>query len=620
VFVCCRRKISLALFLAILFALVTYGLALAHARLLRSNPEDGAVLTEPPREVYLWFDEPIAVEFSSVEVFNANAQSVGAGTLRNDPSDPTLVVVSLPEFPEGVYSLNWKMFSNADSHFTRGVFVFGVGQAAVAIPTPSAQTEISLPPVEVILRALNYATLAAMVGSLLTAGLILRMDSNDSSAREAIASARGRVWWLAITGAALALVVGFGLLAWQTSTLGRGLFDDLLTTRFGRLWLVRQWSLLIFILAAFPAGRDRAWAWIAAVLAALTLAVTQALNSHAAGLPERAILAVLASALHLLTAGAWVGSLFALLISLLPVLGSHRKIALEGWRRFGLLAVFSMGLMASTGLYNASRQVASVDAWLATVYGQLLTGKTALFLIVGLLGLINSSLLHPRLATVIAAVLRRPAGWTLIQPGRLPLILLAEAGAAILIFFASGLLTAAPPARGPEFDPPQAIERPPSSLTLSADDVLVTLTIRPNKPGLNILVVDAVNTRRPPPAEIARVLVRLKYTGQDLGAQTLILEPETASRYRLSTNTLSLAGAWEAQVVVRRQGMEDSIAGFNWQVESLAPAAPPRPVVISNASIETTLTLLAVGVISLTVLVSGLVVSQQRRTEYAGDD
>lgn len=606
-FICFRRRISLALSLAILLAFVTYSLALAHARLLRSNPEDGAILTESPREVRLWFDEPIAVEFSSVEVFDANARRAGVGTLRSDASDPALVIASLPELPEGVHSLNWKVFSNADSHFTRGTLVFGVGQAAgdAALTASSPQTDFSLPPTEVFLRLLNYFTLAALVGSALTAGVVLRTT--------ALAPARGRVWGLAIVAALLALAVGFGWLAWQANALGRGLFDDVLTTRFGRLWLARQCCLLLVIITAFPARRDRAWAWIIMALTMIALAILQALNSHAAGLPERTALAVVVSAAHLLAAGAWVGSLFALLVGLFPLLGTHRELALEGWRRFGWVAVTSVGLIAATGLYNVGRQVASVDAWLATFYGQTLTGKTMLFVIVGLLGLINSSLLHPRLSAAIAAILRRPAGWMFIQSGWFPLILLAEAGAAVLIFLASGLLTAAPPARGPEFDSPSQIQKPPSSLSLAADDILVTLAIRPNKPGLNILTVDAVNTRRPPPAEIIRVLVRLTYREQDLGTQTLTLEPETASRYRLSTNALSLAGGWQVQAVVRRSGMEDSVANFEWQVEALAPATPPRPVIISNAPIESPLTLIAIGVVSLTVLIGAVAASQQRQ-------
>lgn len=241
-----------------------------------------------------------------------------------------------------------------------------------------------------------------------------------------------------------------------------------------------------------------------ALLAVVALAGIQALNSHAAGLPDRTALAVAIAvdALHLLAAGAWIGSLLALLVGLLPLLWSPQDewqaIALGGWRRFGVVAALSVGVVAATGLYNSARQVASIDAWIVTLYGQVLAGKIGLFLIVGLAGLSNSMLLHPRLAAIVATILRRPVGWTPFRPSHLPAILLAEAGLAVLVFVVSGVLTAAPPARGPEFEPPNSVDKPPSSMSLAADDLLVNLSIRPNKPGLNIVSVNVFNTRRPP--------------------------------------------------------------------------------------------------------------------------
>jgi len=601
-------RIYLAVLLATASALLLSGVALAHARLLRSNPEEGAVLSEPPPVVYLWFDEPVAVEFSTVKLLDANAQPVGEAALRSDPSDPTLVIASLPALQTGVYSLIWKVFSNTDSHFTRGTLVFGVGQPPNASTTPqlSTQTEVSIPPVEVALRTLNYATLAVLTGSLIVAGIVLRPSAFNITAQEAVNAARQRLRALGLGSALLALIVGVGWLAWQAANLGRDPVTVLVGTRFSALWLARQISLLFALIALVGISRKWIGAWLTAGLAVVALAVIQALSSHAAGLSAQAALAVAADALHMLAAGAWVGSLFALLAGLLPLLWSSREeaqaVALGGWRRFGIVAAISVGGVASTGLYNAARQVASIDAWIATPYGQLLAGKVVLFLIVGLAGLTNSMLLHPRLAAIIGAVLRRPPGWTPFRRERLPIVLLVEAGLAVFILVASSLLTAAPPARGPEFEPPRPAVKPPTSLTLQADDLLVTVMIRPNKPGLNILSVDALNTRRPLPAEILRVLVRLTYLEQDFGTQTLTLDPEDTETYGLSTSALSLPGAWRVQVAVRRKGMEDSVADFDWQVESLAPAAQPRPVILSNAPIGLVLMVLAVGLAIGTVL------------------
>jgi putative copper export protein/methionine-rich copper-binding protein CopC len=607
---------TFAVLLATALALIVVSGAMAHARLLRSNPEDGAVLDEAPREAYLWFDEPLAIDFSSVETLDADGRSLGSAALRGDPSDPTLLIAVLPELSPGVYSLAWRVLSNTDSHFTQGTLVFGAGQTPGAEARPAARIEAPIPPLEVGLRALNYATLAGLIGSLLVTGVIVRRDHFDVSLREAVDAAVRRVWALGLGAAIAALVVGGGWLFWQAGVFQRGALD-LIGTRFGTLWLVRQGALIVALVALVAARGGRKWGWPAGALAVVVVAASHALGSHAAGLPERPELAVAVDALHLLAVGAWVGSIVALLVGLLPLLRSSRaefrQVALGGWRRFGVLAAISVGVLAATGLYSAARQVASIDAWIGTTYGLTLAVKIGLFLIVGLAGLINSMLLHPRLAERIGQLLRRPAGWRPLDPKRLPMVLLTEAGLALVLFVAGSVLTAAPPARGSEFEPPGARPKPPSSLSLPADDLLVVLTIRPNKPGSNIVLIDALNTRRPPPADILRVLVRLTYRDRDLGTQTLTAEAQDADTYRLNTGALSLAGAWRVQVVVRRAGLEDSVADFDWAVEPLAPSTPPRPVVISNAPIEPALTLLAAA---LAVCVGGLTVIGLRALRY----
>src|SRR3954469_4774947 len=45
----------------------------AHARLVRSNPTDGAVLPNSPRQIELWFNELLEDGFNVVEVFPATS-------------------------------------------------------------------------------------------------------------------------------------------------------------------------------------------------------------------------------------------------------------------------------------------------------------------------------------------------------------------------------------------------------------------------------------------------------------------------------------------------------------------------------------------------------------------
>lgn len=600
-----KASVPRSIILALLLAALVQGVALAHARLLRTSPEDGAVLAEPPREVWLWFDEPIAVQFSAAELLDAAGQPVGEVSVRADPADPDVLIATLPTVSGGVYSLAWKIISAVDSHSTQGTLVFGVNQAVEGVARPAAN-EVTIPPLEVLLRTLNYAALAVMIGGLLTAALVLRPAAFAPEAQTVAAAARRRMLAWSLAAAVVAFVVGAAFFAWRASTLERGSLWELLNARVGVLWLAEQGLLLIAGMALLGARRGLAWGWLSAGFAAVAGALLETLSSHAAALPENAGMAITAQAVHLLVAGAWVGSLVVMVVTLLPLLRSsdaeRRAVALGSWRHFGRLAVLSVGVLAATGLYNTARQVVSLDAWLVTLYGQVLSGKIVVFLGVGLAGLINSALFHPRVAGVLGLILRRPAGWMPVRQGRLPFVLVTEALLGLVVLAVTGLLTAVPTARGPEFLPPDTTDKPPSALTQSVNDLLINLAIRPNKPGPNIVTVGAFSTRRPAPAEILRVLVRLKYQEKDLGLQTLIAEPAGENQYRLNSSALSLAGRWQVEVVVRRAGLADSVANFDWRVEPLAISTSPRPVLISNAPLAPGLTALAVGLIVVTGL------------------
>ena len=98
------------------------------------------------------------------------------------------------------------------------------------------------------------------------------------------------------------------------------------------------------------------------------------------------------------------------------------------------------------------------------------------------------------------------------------------------------------------------------------DDLLVTLAVRPNHPGQNIIDVRASSTRRPVPAEILRVIVHLTYQGDSLGTQSADAALIDNGLYRLGGNYFSIPGPWNIDVVVRRKGIPDTTTSFNWNV------------------------------------------------------
>lgn len=594
--------------------------ASAHATLLRTDPAENAVLAQPPSEVNLWFSEPISPRFSAFRVLDIDGRVIKLTGIERDPADRTHVSLTLPKLTPGLYSVIWKVLSDTDGHFTQSNFVFGVGNgvgngvgdaaqlanvdsirqrpnAEGPADADSFRSIGSVSPVEAALRALNFISLAGLAGAIIAVYLVLmpaqrRLSEQGSALGAPLQSAQGRALaWAAWCGG-LSLLMGIGLFVQRLAVLNEASLEDtpgwyvLFQTQWGAFWLIREGSvaaLTILVLVLRRAYRRR-YALLAGLLL-VVVAVAQALSGHAAAVAPDPALAVAADAVHFLAASAWVGGLMALIVGLLPLVWQHKSnwadLLRAGWRPFSRVAAISTGLLVATGLYSSARQVASVDALINTLYGQTLLVKVGLVLVIGVVGLLNSIALH-----------RRPQLLT-----QLPKLVVVEAGFGVLALSAAGLLTASVPANGLEF---KASPTTPGLLSQTVDDMLVTLSVKPNRPGPNVLTIVAASTRRPAPAEVLRVIVRFTALNRDMGVVSAVAEKVDRDTYRLGGNYLSLPGEWQIDVVVRRKGLEDSVARFNWTMSS--PTAK-RPVLISNQPIEQPLMLAAAALLCLMAVV-----------------
>ena len=71
-----------------------------------------------------------------------------------------------------------------------------------------------------------------------------------------------------------------------------------------------------------------------------------------------------------------------------------------------------------------------------------------------------------------------------------------------------------------------------------------------------------------------RVIVRFTFLGQDIGTISADAQAVSPGLYQLAGEQLSLTGPWKVAVVVRRRGIEDSTANFDWTVAALKSVAP----------------------------------------------
>lgn len=99
--------------------------ALAHSMLVKAEPPRRAVLTKPPTQVRLWFNEKIEGDYASLAVFDAQKQPITdvKPTLASD--DPKSIILPLPELAPGKYSVKFRVLS-VDGHVVESVFDFTV--------------------------------------------------------------------------------------------------------------------------------------------------------------------------------------------------------------------------------------------------------------------------------------------------------------------------------------------------------------------------------------------------------------------------------------------------------------------------------------------------------------
>lgn len=101
--------------LLILLGILWASLAEAHAHIERSSPPDDALLAYPPREVRIWFTEPLETSFSQAVLLDEEGKEV-EGTSLSAQGDSVLIL-SLPSLDPGRYTVQVKVLSK-DGHVT----------------------------------------------------------------------------------------------------------------------------------------------------------------------------------------------------------------------------------------------------------------------------------------------------------------------------------------------------------------------------------------------------------------------------------------------------------------------------------------------------------------------
>jgi copper resistance protein C len=116
------KRIILSSFLIILAGWVRLE---AHAFLKEAEPRVGSMVQTSPKEIRIRFTENLEPAFSGIQVFDASGNEVDKHDAHLDPSDHSLLHVSLPRLGAGIYKVVWRVVS-VDTHVTKGSFTFRI--------------------------------------------------------------------------------------------------------------------------------------------------------------------------------------------------------------------------------------------------------------------------------------------------------------------------------------------------------------------------------------------------------------------------------------------------------------------------------------------------------------
>lgn len=257
----------------------------------------------------------------------------------------------------------------------------------------------------IALRFIHFTALMVLLGSAICCSLLAPQQFKPVLVRRLRAQWRPAVW-LSLISACLLFMAQAGQMGdgWR-DTLSPDVWQAVLTTRFGSVWI---WQLLLSLATlAVVFIAPRAMPGLLLLLAAAQLIMLAgvghaAMHDGALGVFQR-----MNHAIHLLSAAWWVGGLLPLLVCMYMAHKPRwRTPAITAMMRFSRYGHLAVAAVLVTGVVN-SLLILGWALPLESGYVRLLALKVVLVLVMVMLALINRYILVPRFDVVQADAQRR---------------------------------------------------------------------------------------------------------------------------------------------------------------------------------------------------------------------
>ena len=564
--------------LALIIALFTSSVVLAHADIARSDPAANAVLEQAPAQITIEFTEPVEPRLSKIEVLYDDGSIADNNDTWRDAADPKVLHVSMKESREGTYIVSWRALSEVDGHVTGGSYVFSVGQPIDPAKRSAQSSGAVTSPLDMIARALTFIGQAVIAGVVAFRWLVWRPAlkaaqlAGEVDARSVPLTKRVLIAALVLAGAGAAL-----MLIAQSGNSG-GSIGDWLGTRVGRVWLGRVATLIaigVLLDDIAATARGTGFSTVVSIWLPLQLLFLTTLTSHSAAITQPPIVPFAVDFIHLIATSIWVGGL-AMMAFVVPRVAKTLNDEDRSWLwlrtvvNFSTLAAVAVGALIVTGSYLSFLHIGSWTALIGTAYGRVLLLKLALAGVAMLIGGYNLMVIKPQLDRAID----RPELGPQLQR-RFRRTVLIEAAVGLLVLASAGILTALPRSK----DPQPTVAAAPLQLTTRSEDLDVSLTIDPARSGASTYTVRLAQNGQPLD-DAKDVALRFTYLTRGLGAAEVQTTPTNDGAYAADGAYLSLPGEWQISTAVRRPDAFDVFADYrvrvnlDGQIEPLGQIGP----------------------------------------------
>ena len=587
----------------------------AHAVQLSSSPTPNQQVAQPPDTITITFSEPIETSVTTVQLWDTSPKEIPLGALQF-PSDDTVTVTAPDDLPSGIYTVIWRNLSTVDGHTWAGSFVFTVLGPNGEVPqaaVPASLQELAQAPSQnpsTLDSASRWIVLlgsAIMLGGAAYAFIVVLPAARVLSDETRAALQKLSVNVLVVTATIAVFLILQGSLIQlvvQADKLGGlGKTDEILRdTRFGNYLIARQVLLLVSLLLIGLVWRSGKRANLYPALGLLCASAfgvlfTQSMVSHAAG-GDGSFWKITADLTHLLAASLWIGGLIHIGLAMPRWLDELKGVprtlfAAESFRRFSVLAAFSVLVLMISGVLSALAQFTSFSQLWSTTYGWSLVGKMGAMLPLLAVGGLNAFILQPRV--IEAGLQLRGAAGDDDTPAAGPVANLQrllvntvriEAVLGVCVLVAVGVLI--------QLEPPRAVAEveaasnepaAPSAPTdaniaergyfLKASQVeglVISLKVDPAQVGQNAFEV-GLGSEFGGVGEVQEVRLDFDHEDPEIGSSVLDLPLAGSAKFAVDGANLSIPGNWLVTATIRRRGEDDVRTDFSVPVGLEASAA-----------------------------------------------